>query len=393
MRPSGPLLAIAAFWVALCLPMAAAILAPAAPFQENRVPAPPPGWPHDAADMLRLPARSEAWLDDHFGFRDRLVRLNDRLRFAVFGESANPQIGFGRDGTLFLTSHDRTQPQQMLSFLCQGGDTPRVASVLAARAATFLDALLAWSPRAVEMLVPTKTVVEADRLPGWMRARCRGGRPLLPAMLEALSRTRPDLRAHVVYPLAMMRGLQGPLAPYPEANFHWDGAGLVPIAGLIAAGRFGRPLIAPLRRRTMLLPSDIAFLLPGVTLQDQVSTPDLAASGVAVETDLLELGEPGRILNDVSRFTRRDGRGPRLLVLSDSFGRVLSPEFTAYYGDVWHVSINGMAQLDATQRAALWATLFRRYVPDDVLVVLHDFSQGFVNVPLAEALGRPPPRR
>lgn len=391
MRPLASTLAILAFCGALCLPVAATILGPSAPFEENRAPAPAPGWPRAAGDLLRLPAASDAWLDDHFGFRNRLIRLNDRLRFALFGESANPQIAFGPDGTLFLTSHDRLQPQQMLSFLCRGDDNPVVAPLLATAAATFLDALLAWDPRAVEMMVPTKTVVEAQRLPGWMRARCRGGRPLLPAMLAVLSRTRPDLRAHVVYPLDMMRSLQGPLAPYPKANFHWDGAGLAPIAGLVAAGRFDRPLIAPLRRHMLLLPTDIPLLLPGVSLQDWVSRPDLAASGVE-EAGLPELGETGRRLVDVSRFTRRDGKGPRLLVLSDSFGKALSPEFAAYYGDVWHVSVNGIAQLDAAQRAALWDALFRRYAPDDVLVVLHDFSQGFINASLAEALGRPPPR-
>lgn len=340
---------------------------------ENRILAPPPRWPHQLADLTTLPRASAAWLDDHFGLRRPLVQLANYMRFAIFAESGNPQIAFGRHRQLFFTSHDAAQPQQMLLFLCRGGgdaDSTRLAQSLA----RFLDAAIRRNPRAVDLLVPTKTIIDQTDLPGWMRARCAGGRPLLPAMLSVLAAWRPDLRSHVVYPLALMRGLHGADAPYPKFNFHWDGPALQAIAADIATDRFGRRRFAALPLHAVTKSSDIAYLLPGVPLRFRTIEPDLAAAGVTAALRIPELGPSASILYDVSRFTRRDHAGPRLLILSDSFGQAIAPWFAAYYGEVWHVTVNNIARLTPERQAMLMDQLFHRFRPDDLLLVFHDFS-------------------
>ena len=357
---------------------------------ENRILASPPTWPRKLADFTTLPRTGGAWLDDHFGLRRPLVQLANHLRYAVFTESGNPQIAFGRHRQLFLTSHDAAQPQQMLTFLCRGGDTDGAGSSLARPLARFLDAAIRRNPRAVELLVPTKTIVDQADLPDWMRARCAGGRPILPALLSALAVQRPDLRPHVVYPLALMRGLHDADAFYPKVNFHWDGPALAVIAADISANRFGRRRIAPLPLRAVDRHSDIAHLLPGVALRFHTREPDLAAAGITATTHIPALGNSGPILGDVSRFTRRDGAGPRLLIISDSFGQAIAPWFAAYYDDVWHVAINNIAQLTPERQVALTDQLFDRFRPDDLLLVFHDFSQGYVNQELMQPLWHEP---
>lgn len=389
MRRPGRLAAVAGFFLLVSAPL----LVQSSGLEhddggwENRILAPAPAWPRRladlATDLATLPRVAGAWLDDHFGLRRPLVQLANHLRFAVFAESGNPQIAFGRHRQLFLTSHDAAHPQEMLLFLCRGGDA---GPILARSLARFLDAALRRNPRAVELLVPTKTVIDAADLPGWMRARCAGGTPVLPAMLAALAAQRPDLRAHVVYPLALMRGLHGADAPYPKFNFHWDGSALQAIAAGIAADRFGRPRLAPLPLRAVTKSSDIAHLLPGVPLRFRTIEPDLAAADVTAALRIPELGASGGILYDVSHFTRRGRVGPRLLILSDSFGQAVAPWFAAYYGEVWHVAVNNIAQLTPERQAALTDTLFDRFRPDDLLLVFHDFSQGYVNQQLMRPL-------
>ena len=393
-RPShrlGRLAAVAGFFLLVSAPMLVQLcgLEHDDGGWENRILAAPPHWPRQLADLATLPRAVGAWLDDHFGLRRPLVQLANRLRHAVFAESGNPQIAFGRHRQLFLTSHDAAQPQQMLLFLCRGGDSAGAGGSLAQPLARFLDAAIRRNPRAVELLVPTKTIVDQDDLPGWMRARCAGGSPILPALLSALAARRPDLRSRVVYPLALMRRLQAADPAYPKVNFHWDGPALQTVAAEVAA-RFGRPRIAALPLRAVARDSDIAHLLPGVALRFRTAEPDLAAAGITGTTAIPALGASGPILGDVSRFTRRDGGGPRLLIVSDSFGQAIAPWFAAYYGEVWHVAINNIAQLTPERQVALTDQLFDRFRPDDLLLVFHDFSQGYVNQELMQPLWHEP---
>ncbi len=390
------LAAIAGFFLLVSLPMLVQLggVDPGGG-TENRILTPPPRLPTSLAGLAALPRATNSWLDDHFGLRRPLVALSNAWHFALFGESGNPQIAFGRHGALFLTSHDAADPQQMLLFLCRGGDVDAASRAMAEALAGFLDAAIRRDPRTIDLLIPTKTIVDRADLPGWMRARCVGGREVLPALLASLAARRPDLRARVIYPLPLMQGLSGADAPYPKFNFHWDGPGLRHVAAAVAL-RFGRPERARLALLAQEKRSDIAHLLPGVSLPFRTFEPDLAAGGIEASMRIADLGDAGALLGDVSRFVRHDplgtaGRGPKLLILSDSFGQAIAPWFAAYYGEVWHVAVNNIAALTPARRAELLDQLFDRFRPDDLLFVFHDFSQGFINQQLMQPLWHEPP--
>lgn len=390
------LVAVAGFFLLVSLPMLVQLsgLAYDPGGWENRILASAPPWPRTFADLAKLPRATDAWLRDRFGLRRTLVQLANRLRFDVFTESGNPQIAFGRHHQLFMTSHDAADPQRLLFFLCRGGDDAAVARSSAHALAGFLDDALRHNPHVIDLLVPTKTLIDQRDLPGWMRARCSGGHEALPAILSALADARPDLRPRVVYPLALMRSLHEPETPYPVFNFHWDGPALQVVAAAIATDRFRRPLLAPLPQLAVGKTSDIAHLLPGVPMSFRTREPDLAAAHVTIGAQIPELGASGLILYDVSRFTRHDASGaasgPRLLIISDSFGQAIAPWFSAYYGEVWQVAVNNISQLTRTQQTQLTDQLFDRYRPDDVLFVFHDFSQGYINQLLMQPLWHDP---
>src|SRR3546814_13445623 len=61
-----------------------ALMAPLTPqrtvsVRENRVLAPAPAWPHDLAAARKVPRQIDAYLADHFAFRDVLVRVEAHL--------------------------------------------------------------------------------------------------------------------------------------------------------------------------------------------------------------------------------------------------------------------------------------------------------------------------
>jgi len=77
------------------------------------------------------------------------------------------------------------------------------------------------------------------------------------------------------------------------------------------------------------------------------------------------------VLEDV-RLVSRDESGPRLLVLSDSFGSAAAGYFGEYYREVWQVSLNNVSRLSDSQRAAFRAEILDRFKSDDVLFLYHD---------------------
>jgi SGNH hydrolase-like domain, acetyltransferase AlgX len=92
---------VVALFFGLILAPAATQLAQlgAAPGQENRILAPPPQW----VGFRRLrdfTKATDAYIDDHFGLRDRLVYWNSRLRYRL-GASSTPKVVIGSDGWLF----------------------------------------------------------------------------------------------------------------------------------------------------------------------------------------------------------------------------------------------------------------------------------------------------
>ena len=67
--------------------------------QERRHPAPTPQVPASPAELRGFFEQTQAYLEDHFGLRQRLIRWNSRARLAA-GLSASQRVTVGRDGWL-----------------------------------------------------------------------------------------------------------------------------------------------------------------------------------------------------------------------------------------------------------------------------------------------------
>ena len=129
---------------------------------EMRVPNALPGLPGTIQEISVLPQRFEAWLKDHFGFRNHLVLANNLIRVKVFGQSTSPLVVLGRNGWLFYTGeHAFEQTRGIDRFTPEELD--RWIDVMERRQAWLAE-------RGIPMLmvaIPNKERVYRENLPAW----------------------------------------------------------------------------------------------------------------------------------------------------------------------------------------------------------------------------------
>ena len=91
------------FLIAIALPLAGMILRLDSKFMlvENRVLASRPELTLDRAALAEFPAKFEAYFNDHFGYRQRLIHWLNIIKVAGLGVSPSPNVILGQDGWLF----------------------------------------------------------------------------------------------------------------------------------------------------------------------------------------------------------------------------------------------------------------------------------------------------
>src|SRR5208282_107538 len=99
--------AIVAFLL-LATPLIVGIVKPDSPasiLKEGRNLAPAPKTPVDRGDWLILPKQIDAYLQDHFGFRQVMIRTHKDLTKPLLGVG-NDSVLIGRDGRMFYLGEE-----------------------------------------------------------------------------------------------------------------------------------------------------------------------------------------------------------------------------------------------------------------------------------------------
>ncbi|HYG87020.1 MAG TPA: hypothetical protein VD978_12240 [Azospirillum sp.] len=157
-------LCIGVFLALLVLPMAGQIGSVGTDVQavEMRMPNALPRLPRNASELAMLPQRFEAWLKDHFGFRNHLVLANNLIRVKVFGQSTSPSVVLGRNGWIFYSGEGS---------LAQARGLDRFAPEDVDRWIDVMEKRQAWlAERGIPMLmvaIPNKERVYREELPAW----------------------------------------------------------------------------------------------------------------------------------------------------------------------------------------------------------------------------------
>jgi alginate O-acetyltransferase complex protein AlgJ len=151
---------------------------PAAILKEGRYLAPAPTIPAARADWLTLSARIDAFLGDHFGLRQVLIRAHKDLTKPLLG-FGNDTVLVGRDGRLFYLGQEAVQQSAGLIVRDERvsdtvGLLARMNAALKARGIAFLVAV-----------PPNAATIYSDDLPNW--AQNRGRRTEYDLLLDGLA--------------------------------------------------------------------------------------------------------------------------------------------------------------------------------------------------------------
>ena len=229
---------------------------------ENRPLAPVP----PLAEAVHAPARFGPDLAAHFRdaapFRDHLIRANNRLRLALFGESPVPGVIVGRDGWLYYNLEHALDDYLNVVPLSEN-DMAEMVRVQTARR----DWLAARGIAYLVVFAPNKERVYPEHLPP-------GIRPLRPE--SRLSQIVPRLREAGIDVLDLREAVTAGKAAgraYMLTDTHWNGyGGLLGASALVAAlsGRF--PALEPLDPAGYELAEEDR---PGGDLSEMLLLPDI----------------------------------------------------------------------------------------------------------------------
>jgi len=281
---------------------------PAAILKEGRYLARAPNVPAASADWLTLSARIDAFLADHFGLRQVLIRAHKDLTKPLLG-FGNDTVLIGRDGRLFYLGQEAVQQSAGLVMRDQRvfetvGLLARMNAALGARGIAFIVAV-----------PPNAATIYSDDLPKW--AQSRGRRTEYDLLIEGLA--AHGVRAVDLRPALEAARSEGPV--FYRHDSHWTARGA--LAGFNAlVGADGRPdwrldpgsALGPLETREG---GDLARML-GEDATETVEDLTLPAA----RTELLTANPLGDFVGTLDR------PGPTIMIIGDSFTQDYLPRMT-----------------------------------------------------------------
>ncbi|MBJ7262272.1 MAG: hypothetical protein JHC61_00385 [Burkholderiaceae bacterium] len=359
-RPNGSPLAGWLLVLALSVPVAIAGFSLPTMQAENRVFAQWPGVPRTLDAVLSWPARVSHYVNDQFGLREPLIRLNNVLRYEVFNE-ASKDILVGERGWLFRAADGAHAPLNAMVMQSCGLASPLWNADYQANVIDqVLDKARSRGFSARFLIVPSALTVYRDHLPGWLQQFCGNSYPS--REIIASSFLSDENRARVMYPVARMLADRSVYAVYPQSNFHWDGETPRRQAAEIAE-LSDRITATPLSIRSVeKIPENIGAALIGIpSPPNRVVEPDFSGSNIDACTDqdgcFGDVDDLAKRLLIVSRYRNAMAAPGKLVIVSDSFGPQLSSWMAPYYREVVQFATNQIRTLNPTdmQRLASFA--------------------------------------
>lgn len=359
----------------LALPMVGAMLWPVDTTIEQRQLAPPAARPHNLDEALAWPARAEAWVNDHFGWRPQMVVAFTRLRYQLFERFPTTRIVAGRENRLFLVAHDVDGERYKALVPC-GWKFDRRQRVLA-DFNRFERTMRERGIPAGLLIVPSAPVVYREEMQPWQAERCDPGKLPLVGLLGA-PELSPAARERIYFPLAEIRAMRHRVMLFPKNFFHWGNAGAAAVAALAEQHFYKRGPDAgtPIRLVARDTPSDVGFMFPGIERNSMVEHADFTGSTITpcygpdcfpeLKPIMDKLQLVGRYRNSAP------GLGPRLVLVTDSFGYAALPMFSRYHREVVLVATNAFPSLNQEELARLRELLFAPGSDDEVLFLYHD---------------------
>jgi hypothetical protein len=208
----------ALFLIALAIPLAGTLTGRHVieSFAEQRALASVPAWPASAAAWRALPGGLSAWFDDHFGFRESLVALNERIvRAARLDSLSSIPVTEGLNGWLYFDG-DRSLDDFRGQLRFTDAELAAWADALEARRRWLASRHISY----LFVITPNKQSVYPEFLPTWL--------------LDQRGVTRADqlvryLDSHMDVPVLDLRPAlleeKGSMPLFRKYDSHWNARG------------------------------------------------------------------------------------------------------------------------------------------------------------------------
>jgi alginate O-acetyltransferase complex protein AlgJ len=351
-----------AVFLLLAAPLVVGLVKPdsaASILKEGRNPTPAPSAPDSPGDWLTLPKEIDAYLKDHFGLREKMIRLHKDLTKPLFGDS-NTIAVIGASGRMYAV------PDDMLAQSAGHAFRPQKVAEAVDMIVAMNDALARRGVKFLVALPPNSSTIYQDDVPSW--ARNPGRKTEYDLLLEELAARgvkTVDLRP-------ALKKARASGATYLLNDLHWNVTGAV--AGFNAVVEAdGHPnweidpssAIGPMVEEKG---GDIATLA-GVADKAVEATESLILKPVGRDEQLSH-GVEGRIeaARDMVDHVIVSGRsGPTIMVIGDSFTVGYFPLFLSQHVGraVWlHHNYCGFdwASIDKIRPDEVWWMPVERYL-------------------------------
>jgi len=276
-------------------------------------------------DVSIYPSQYESYFNDRFGFRNILIRMNNRVKLSGFGVSGSPRVLAGRDGWLYYNSGHIIDDHKGVSII---GEDELECWYEALREKK--DRLAARGIEYVFVIVPDKDTVYPEHLPDGYG---NPGRPTpLDRFMEYASKrnevTILDLRGTIL----AQKG-QGQL--YKSTDTHWTGLGAY--IGYLRVMDTVKGKLADVDVLTRKQVDVATKREPGGDLATMLGLQDCFEEDlpyvVTNETSALTLSE-----DRIVKVTEIPGGGmPNAVMFHDSFGDLMMPLLSESFGTVRYV--------------------------------------------------------
>ena len=341
---------------------------------ENRTLAPAPKV-NSLRELKFLPKMSEAYVNDRFGLRQRLVHANSLIRYKL-GLSSTRDVVIGKDGWLFYTA-DKLMEQHT------GADifTPVALENWVKQMEANRDWLARRGVAFYVLIAPDKNTIYPEKLPDYPRGATTRMDQLV-ARLRSSDLEFIDPRADLLRVKS-----QGEMV-YTPGDTHWsERGGLVAYELLMQRVQKKFPSIVPLTLDDFTksvgtpMAADMAYLLAldnDLKYQVERLTPKRKSRQTAAQSVVFRPGWGWRITENKNDLVD----APRLLVFGDSFtDYVLGPNmlYETFRDPVYTHNNGGTFNFN----------LVREFKPDIVVV---EFAERYLHLTPAKPIGFDEPK-
>ena len=300
--------------------------------KENRTPAEFPGLQPDIGSLKEYIAGLEAYFNDHFGWRNRLIHWQRRLEIGLFPRSGGnigtlPGVIVGRDGWLFF-DFDRLYDPHRSSEPFSARDLQAWQTLLEHRR----DRLRLFGIKYVFVVAPEKQSIYQDKLPDWM-----DGRRFDAKLEQFLGYMRAHSTVDVVDLRPALRSARRIAPTYFKTDGHWNFFG-----GFVAYREILNTLSPQMPGWKPLPMTDFELerkLTPSGSLADwaELDVNETCAVFMTPEPGLPHL-EMGSGPLEYAEFSTGTTKNPEAkgsaVIFGDSFGNYLAPLLGYHFGKV-----------------------------------------------------------